>query len=230
MSGRVCSLYESWSGGETDEYYVQMDSASHIRLPVGCWSVGFLTCLCSGFICLGPGSGDSSVPELVYLGLLMVLFCGLLIGLARLAFCKTGFGGPSLLYRQFCPLGDYCWFWRVWPCWQQSWVHMGWTGGVGRFSKFWGSGVWLPGVLAWWRLLSLSGCDACLAKKPTGAPGGKSGLKHGKTSLSPLSLFLVSSHSLNFFGVVWFGISGWEGPGILGLVLLVLKFLMLVVG
>ena len=25
----------------------------HIRLPVGRWSVGFLTCLCSGFICFG---------------------------------------------------------------------------------------------------------------------------------------------------------------------------------
>ena len=47
-------------------------------------------------------------------------------------------------------------------------------------------------------MLSLSGYDACWVIKPTRAPGRKSGLKNGKTSLSPLSFFLVSSHSLKF--------------------------------
>ena len=42
-------------------------------------------------------------------------------------------------------------------------------------------GVWLPCMLAWWRLLSLSGCDACWVTKPTRAPGGKSGLKQDLT-------------------------------------------------
>ena len=97
---------------------------------------------------------------------------------------------------------------------------MDWTGGVGRFSKFWGSGVWLPCMLAWWRLLSLSGCDACLVIKPT--PEGKSGLKHGKTSLSPLSIFLVSSHSLkNLLGCLvwhlWLGRARHPGPGSVGI-------------
>ena len=117
-------------------------------------------------------SGDSSVPELVYLGLLVVLFCGLLIGFARLAFCRTGCGGPSLLFWQFCPLGVNCWFWRVWPCWQPSWVCKGWTGGW-SFFRFFSFGDRLPCVLAWWGLLSLSGYDACWVMKPTRAPGGK---------------------------------------------------------
>ena len=167
MSGRVSSLYESWSGGETDEYYVQVGfgiTHSVARWLLECWVPYQLVLRVHLF-------WDSSVPELVYLGLLVVLFCGLLIGLARLAFCRTGFGGPSLLYRQFCPLGVNCWFWRVRPCWQQSWVHPGWTGGVGRFLRFWGFGVWLPCMLAWWGLLSLSGYDACLVIKPTRVPG-----------------------------------------------------------
>ena len=70
--------------------------------PLAAGVLGSLPACAQGSSVLGPGSGDSSVPELVYLGLLVVLFCGLLIGLARLAFCRTGFGGPSLLYRQFC--------------------------------------------------------------------------------------------------------------------------------
>ena len=74
--------------------------------------------------------------------------------------------------------------------WQHSWVHMGWIRGVGRFLGFWDSCVWLPCMLAWWRLLSLSGRDACLVIRLTRAPGGKSGLMYGKTSLSPLSVFL----------------------------------------
>ena len=70
-------------------------------------------------------------------------------------------------------------------------------------------------MLAWWRLLSLSGCDAR-------APGEKSGLKHGKTSLSPLSIFLVSSHSLNFFlgclvWHLWLGRARHPGPGSVGI-------------
>ena len=198
--------------------------------PLAAGVLGSLPACAKGSSVLGPGSGDSSVPELVYLGLLVVLFCGLLIGFARLPFYRTRFGGLSLLYRQFCPLGDYCWFGRVWPCWQQSWVHMGWIGSVGQLLRFWNFCVWFPCMLAWWRLLSLSGRDACLVIKLTGAPGGKSGLKHGKTSLSPSSIFLVSSHSLKFIGGVWFGISGYEGPGILVLVLLGLKSLMLVAG
>ena len=54
--------------------------------------LGSLPACAQGSSVLGPGSGDSSVPELVFLGLLVVLFCGLLFGLARLAFCRTGFG------------------------------------------------------------------------------------------------------------------------------------------
>ena len=99
---------------------------------------------------------------------------------------------------------------------------MGWTGGVGRFLKFWGLGVRLPCMLAWWSLLSLSGCDACLVIKLTRAPGGKSGLKYGKTSLRPPSIFLVGSHSLKFFwGCLlwhfWPGRARHPGPGSVGI-------------
>ena len=167
---------------------------------------------------LGPRPGDSPVLELVYRGLLVVLFCGLLVGFARPAFRRTGCGGPVPLFRQFCPLGMNCRFWRVWLRWQGSWVCKGWTGGVGRFWGFLGFGVWLPCMLAWWGLLSLSSYDACLVIKPTRAPGEKSGLKYGKTSLSPLSIFLVSSHSLKFvLGCLvwhlWLGRARYPGPG-----------------
>ena len=99
--------------------------------------LGSLPACAQGSSVLGPCSGDPSVPELVYLGLLVVLFCGLLIGLARLAFCRTGFGCPSLLFWQFCPLGVNCRFSRVSPCWQQSLVRKSWTGDDGRFLGFW---------------------------------------------------------------------------------------------
>ena len=49
--------------------------------PLAAGVLGSLPACAQGSSVLGPGSGDSSVPELVYLGLLVVLFCGLLIGL-----------------------------------------------------------------------------------------------------------------------------------------------------
>ena len=85
---------------------------------------------------LRPCSGDSPIPEPVYLGLLVVLFCGLLIGFAQLDFCRTGCGSPAPLFWQFCPLGINCWFWSVWQCWQQSWVCNGWTGKIGHLLVF----------------------------------------------------------------------------------------------
>ena len=99
---------------------------------------------------------------------------------------------------------------------------MGWTRGVGQLLKFWGFAVWLPCMPAWWRLLSLFGRDACLVIKLTRAPGGKSGLKYDKTSLSSPSIFLVSSHSLNFFGGclvwhLWLGRARHLGPGSVGI-------------
>ena len=180
--------------------------------PLAAGVLGSLPACAQGSSVLGPGSGDSSVPELVYLGFAdgfvlrtvnwdcsisfsAELGLGVLLSFidnSALWVCIVGFGG----------------FGRVGS---NPWVHMGWTGGVGRFLKFWGFGVWLPCMLAWWRLLSLSGCDACLVIKPTRAPGGKSGLKHGTTSLSPLSIFLVSSHSLNFLGM--FGLASLVGKG-----------------
>ena len=77
-------------------------------------------------------------------------------------------------------------------------------------------------MLAWWRLLSLSGRDACLVIKLTRAPGGKSRLKYGKTSLSPSSFFLVNSHSLKFFWGcllwhLWLGRARHPGPGSVGI-------------
>ena len=142
-----------------------------LSCPLAAGVLGSLLACAQGSSVLGPGSGDSPVPELVYLGLLLVLFCGLLIGFARLAFCRTGCGSQAHLFWQFRPLGVNCWFWRVWPCWQQSWVCKGWAGGVGHLLGFFGFGNWLPCVLAWWGLLSLSGSDACWVLKPTRAPG-----------------------------------------------------------
>ena len=199
---------------------------THFRLPVGCWSVGFLTCLCSGFICFGTLFQGLFCSGTCVFGVAGGFVLRIVDWARSISFLQNWVWGSFSPFLAILPFGCYCWFWRVWPCWQQSWVRKSWTGGVGRFLGFLDFGVWLPCMLAWWGLLSLSGYDACWVIKPTRAPGGKSGLKHGKTSLSPLSIFLVSSHSLKFFGDVWFGISGWEGPDILGLVLalLALKF------
>ena len=139
--------------------------------PLAAGVLGSLPACAQGSSVLGPCFGDSSVPELVYLGLLVVLFCGLLTEFARLAFRRTGCGGPALLFWQFCPLGVKCCFWKVWPFCQQSWVCKGWTGRVDYPSEFFGFGDWLPCMLVWWGLLSLSGYDACCVIKLTRAPG-----------------------------------------------------------
>ena len=86
------------------------------------------------------------------------------------------------------------------PCWSSSLV------------------VWLPCKLAWWRLLTLSGSDACLVIKPSRAPGGRVGRKKYKTPNSPLALFLVSLHSLWWFWGclvwhLWIGRARHPGPG-----------------
>ena len=76
--------------------------------PLAAGVLGSLPACAQGSSVLGPGSGDSSVRELVYLGLLVVLFCGLLIGLARLArlaFCRTGFGGSFSPLSAILPFG-----------------------------------------------------------------------------------------------------------------------------
>ena len=65
--------------------------------PLAAGVLGSLPACAQGSSVLGPGSGDSSVPEIVFLGLLVVLFCGLLTGFARLAFCRTRFGGLSVI-------------------------------------------------------------------------------------------------------------------------------------
>ena len=133
--------------------------------------LGSLPSCAQGSSVLGPCSGDSPVPELVFLGLLVVLFCGLLIGFAGSAFRRTGCGSQAHLFWQFCPVGMNCWFWRAWQRWQESWVCKGWTGWVSYPSGFFGFGDWLPYVLAWSGLLSLSGYDACWVIKLTRAPG-----------------------------------------------------------
>ena len=67
-------------------------------------------------------------------------------------------------------------------------------------------------------MLSLSGNHACWVIKLTRAPGGKYGRKKRKTSHSPLSFFLVSLHSLEFFWGslvwhLWLGRARHPGPG-----------------
>ena len=77
----------------------------------------------------------------------------------------------------------------------------------------------MPCKLAWWRLLSLSGYDACLVIKASRAPGGRVGQIKCKTPNSPLALFLVSSHSLWWFWGclvwhLWIGRARHPGPGV----------------
>ena len=138
-----------------------------LSCPLAAGVLGSLPACAQGSSVLGPRSGDSPVPELVYLGLLVVLFFGLLIGFARPAFRRTGCGGLVSLFRQFCPLGMNCRFGRVWLRWQGSWVCKGWTGRVSYPTGFVKFGDWLPCVLAWWGLLRLSGYDACWVMRLT---------------------------------------------------------------
>ena len=118
--------------------------------PLAAGVLGSLPAYAQGSSVLGPRSGDSSVPELVYLGLLVVLFCGLLVGFARPAFRRTGCGGLVPLFRMNCRV------WRVWLRWQGSWVSKGSTGRVSYPAGFVLFGDWLLCMLAWWGLLSLS--------------------------------------------------------------------------
>ena len=115
-----------------------------------------------------PLLGDSSFPEFVYLGLLVVLFCGLLVGFARLAFCRTGCGGLSLLFWQFCPLGFNCWFWRIsggldgWGWKELKTLPPPWFDGLARILRFVeDTGVWPDGLLdAYVAMIPKSGGDA----------------------------------------------------------------------
>ena len=177
--------------------------------PLAAGVLGSLPTCAQGSPVLGPVSWGVPVPELVLLGLLVVLVCGLLFVLSSLAFRKTGHRGHVSLFWQFCPLGMNCGFWEIWLRLQESWEVTDWTGWVKCPSGSGGFSVWLPCKLAWWRLLSLSGFDACWAIGLSRAPGGNSGQKHHQTPKSPLALFLVSLHSLrSFLGDVWRGTSG----------------------
>ena len=69
------------------------------------------------------------MSELVFLGILVALVCGLLFVLSSLAFRKTGHRGFVLLESRFYPLGMKCGFWETWFQ-QGSWELKGWTGGV----------------------------------------------------------------------------------------------------
>ena len=96
--------------------------------------------------CTSPGL---AVRELVYLGLLVALFCGLLIGIARLAFCRTGFGvllsfsGDSALWVLIAGFGG---FGRVGS--NPGYARAGQEVLVGFFLGFFGFGNWLPCMLA----------------------------------------------------------------------------------
>ena len=71
---------------------------------------------------------------------------------------------------------------------------------------------------------SLWAVDACLVIRLTRAPGGKTGLMYGKTSLSPLVCFLGKFRILlNFIGGCllwhfWLGRAKHPGPGSVGIV------------
>ena len=75
------------------------------------FALGSLPACAKGSPVLGPDSGESPVPELVYLGLLVALVCGLLVVLARLAFRRTGrrglspFSGSSALWIRIADFG-----------------------------------------------------------------------------------------------------------------------------
>ena len=81
--------------------------------PLAAGVLGSLSACAKGSPVLGPDFGEFPVPELVYLGLLVALVCGLLVVFARLAFRNTGRKGLVPLFWQFCPLGAKCGFWGL---------------------------------------------------------------------------------------------------------------------
>ena len=119
-----------------------------LSCPLAAGVLGSLPACAKGSPVLGLDSGGFPVLELVFLGLLVVLVCGLLFVLASLAFRNTGRRGLFPFFWQFCPLGTNCGFWVAWLRLQGSWGLKGWTGwvkypsGLGRF------GDWLPCMLA----------------------------------------------------------------------------------
>ena len=185
--------------------------------PVAAGVLGSLPTCAHGSPVLGPAAWGVPIPELVFLGLLVDLVCGLLLVLSSLVVRKTGHRDHTALEVQFCPLGMNCALLGRWLR-QGSWETKGWNRRVKYPGWFSWVGNWLPCKLAWWRSLNLFGYDACLVIKPSGAPWGRDGQKNYKTPNSPLALFLVSLHSLwRYWGCLawhlWIGRARHPGPG-----------------
>ena len=180
--------------------------------PLDAGVLGTLPTCVQGSPALGPVSWGIPVPELVFLGVLVVLVYGLLVVLSSLAFRKTYHRGLVFLVSRFCPLGMNCAFLETWPR-QGSWEFKNWIREVEY--PYWSSSlvVWLPCKLAWWRLLTLSGSDACLVIKTfkSTTPGGRVGRKKFKTPKFSLGPFLgESALSVVVLGMAGLAPLDWE--------------------
>ena len=125
-AGSTMVTFWSWMGGartntftvrvpawQMGKHYVQVDEVPHLQLPFGCWSIGILTYLCARFTRLGNSLQGSPALDLVLLGYLVVLICGLLFALSSRAVHKLDHRRHAPLLHRFCSWGQNCWIWRA---------------------------------------------------------------------------------------------------------------------
>ena len=93
--------------------------------PLAAGVLGTLPTCVQGSPVLGPVSWEVPGLELVILGVLVVLVCGLLFVLSSLAIRKACHRGFASLKLQFCPQGTNCSFWENWLQ-QKSWENKHW--------------------------------------------------------------------------------------------------------
>ena len=191
-----------------------------LKCPLAAGVLGSLPTCAQGSPVLGPVWEICPVPVGVLLGFLVVLLCRLLIVLPSRASRKAYHGEHMSPLTQFWPLdqfrgiGHVCFFWKTWRSFS-------WTGRYGDIGYGLSVTAELPCMLAWLRLLSLIGNDACWVIRLTRAPGGNNGQREYESSNPPLAVFLVSLHSLIFFcgclvWHLWMGRARHPGPRRIG--------------
>ena len=94
--------------------------------PLAAGVLGSVPTCAHGSPVLGPVLGESSVPVLALLGILVVSICGLLFVLSSRASCRSDHKENILFSPQSCHSGQNWWVWNRCSCWM-SWRFNNWT-------------------------------------------------------------------------------------------------------
>ena len=221
MPGRVFSPYGSRSGTGADQRYVPLN-------PVACCFLSFVDRCgmlfangCAGFIHFCYGLREY-VPAWELLTLLVILF---ILRVPALLVYPLVCAGPELRRRAYSwtrPLGGG----RRGYCFRRSLGGHQETGKCGSIcGRIWGSRKYCWTLLympVFVRLPSLLDRNACMVFWTKWVLRGNCRQKQGKTSVSPLKVFLLCRNSLyRFWGVIvwhfWIGRATHPGPSSQGI-------------